>query len=374
MRKLLLALFLACIDTLVHAYNFSAVNSDGVTIYYNILSSVDLTCEVTYRTTSYNSYSGSVVIPSTVNNNDKEYSVTKIGKEAFYICKNLTDITIPNSVTNIGTYAFYGCSGLTSISIPNSMTSIEDYAFGDCSSLIAIKLPESIKTIEKQVFQGCSNLENISLPNSLVNIKDHAFWYCDKLTSLVIPYSVKYISKSAFSYCPNIRNVTVFSERPPIMNGEGTTVANSMFDSATFSYGKLNVPASAYNAYISISPWNKFNVINKIDNDSYNKCSAPEITFSDKTLSFSCATPQSQIHYSYYLGNMGSTESGGELVTLTNKSNSIIVMAYATAEGYEQSAAVIKSFPFDATVNDINGDNKITIADVTSLIDIIVNQ
>ena len=43
------------------AYNFEV---DG--IYYNITSDENLTVEVTYETTDYNSYSGNVVIPPTV--------------------------------------------------------------------------------------------------------------------------------------------------------------------------------------------------------------------------------------------------------------------------------------------------------------------
>ena len=57
---------------------------------------------------------------------------------AFYNCKSLKSITIPNSVTSIGDRAFYDCYNLTSITIPNSVTSIGDDAFSYCTSLTSI--------------------------------------------------------------------------------------------------------------------------------------------------------------------------------------------------------------------------------------------
>ena len=44
-------------------------------------------------------------------------SVTSIGYEAFYYCRDLSSIEIPNSVTLIGNDAFAYCSGLTSITV-----------------------------------------------------------------------------------------------------------------------------------------------------------------------------------------------------------------------------------------------------------------
>ena len=46
-------------------------------------------------------YSGDIVIPESISFNNSNYSVTSIGKSAFYYCKGLTSITIPNSVTSI---------------------------------------------------------------------------------------------------------------------------------------------------------------------------------------------------------------------------------------------------------------------------------
>ena len=49
---------------------------------------------------------------------------TIIGSYAFWKCKSLISITIPNSITKIGEGAFYKCSSLTNITIPNSVTII----------------------------------------------------------------------------------------------------------------------------------------------------------------------------------------------------------------------------------------------------------
>ena len=79
------------------------VKIDGICY---ILISEDKTAAVTFGDEKY---SGEVVIPSSITVEGKEYTVTSIGWEAFYDCKGLTSITIPNSVTSIGYRAFYFC-------------------------------------------------------------------------------------------------------------------------------------------------------------------------------------------------------------------------------------------------------------------------
>ena len=147
----------------------------------------------------------SITIPS---------SVTSIGRIAFYQCGGLKSITVEKgnkyyhsagnclietasktliagsnssiiptdgSVTSIGDSAFWGCRSLTSITIPNGVTSIGDSAFLGCSGLTRITIPDGITSIEHQMFHSCSNLTSITIPSSVTSIGDYAFRYCNNL-------------------------------------------------------------------------------------------------------------------------------------------------------------------------------------------------
>ena len=214
------------------------VEVDG--IYYN-LNTNNKTAEVTNKTDNGGDYSGSVTIPSSINVNGIQYSVTSIGPHAFSGCRGLTSITIPNSVTSIDDNAFRSCSGLTSLLIPNNVTSIGDYAFDNCSGLTSIIIPNSVTSIGDCVFCFCSELTSISvdsgnpvydsrgkcnaiietntnrliqgckftvIPNSVTTI-DGAFFGCSGLTSIVIPNSVTTIGEATFNQCSSLTSITI---------------------------------------------------------------------------------------------------------------------------------------------------------------------
>ena len=119
-----------------------------------------------------------------------KYSIRKgvkvIGDRAFFLCRFLTNINIPNSVTTIGEGAFSNCISLISINIPNSVTTIGDSAFFLCKSLVNINIPNSVTTIGDSAFWGCKSLVNINIPNSVTTIEDGAFNGC-----IDLPYHIK---------------------------------------------------------------------------------------------------------------------------------------------------------------------------------------
>ncbi len=162
LRQLLsLLVLLGCAAT-ASAYDFEA---DG--IYY--VSDAGM-ARVTYATTDYNSYSGDIVIPETVEGPTGTLRVVGIDPWAFKDCINLTNVTLPNSITSIGLYAFQNCSALTELNLPNSLQTIDKWAFYFCTSLAHVTFGESVISIGASAFMRCSNLANVSIPNSVITL------------------------------------------------------------------------------------------------------------------------------------------------------------------------------------------------------------
>ena len=152
---------------------------DGV-LKYKVTSEEDK--EVTVWVYAGEEPTGDLEIPATVTNNDQEYSVTGIDKNAFSDCSGLTSVFIPSSVKTIGGGAFSGCSNLKGITIPKGVTTIGLYAFKDCTRLEWVSIGRDVTRIERDAFKGCEKVEKVfcyATPDQL-NWNDHG---CDDFKS-----------------------------------------------------------------------------------------------------------------------------------------------------------------------------------------------
>jgi len=160
-----------------------------------------------YRGTDY---SGDIIIPSSVSYNNKSYSVTSIGHEAFYNCKSITSVTVPSSVTSIESGAFQGCSNLTSVILPDGLKSISRETFDGCSNLKSLTIPNSVERIGENAFYGCG-LTSLTIGSRVADIEAFAFCHCSNLNTLTIPSNVKNIGYDAFCGCSGLESIVVES-------------------------------------------------------------------------------------------------------------------------------------------------------------------
>ena len=167
-------------------------------------------------------------------------SVTNIGKGAFANCCSLAEVVIPNSVTTIGGFAFMKCKSLAEVVIPNSVVCINSNSFigwngkleclspsfvyednilfnKDKSRIISFRnqkltsyvIPASVTRIGEFAFSRCESLTEVVISDSVTSIGDHAFSLCRSLTEVVISDSVTSIGDGAFSSCESLRSVVI---------------------------------------------------------------------------------------------------------------------------------------------------------------------
>lgn len=184
----------------------------------------------------------------------------RIGGEAFYGCKNLKKLTIPETVEYIGGGAFYGCSNIwsltynainaecerlmesniplekivigdkvrrlpngifsgrefTEVTLPACLERIDEFAFYGCKNLTTINLSDSIRYIGDNAFYGCSSLKNIHWPLRLTTIGSRAFRQT-ALETISLPEGVTSVGDGAFYICPFAKTVYI----PSTANVEG---------------------------------------------------------------------------------------------------------------------------------------------------------
>ncbi len=265
MKKLITLLILLSAAASLSAVDF---NYDGIN--YTILSEDDKTCEV--KASEFpipgTQVEGDIVIPETVEYQGESYTVTRIGKLAFFWCGGLSSVTIPNTVVSIGEAAFEMtglnsvvlpnsvkeldravfnmCRGLYSVTLSESLTTIGQFAFSGCEWLMSIEIPNSVTLIGEGAFAGCSNLTSVTLSESLTSLGKH-FERCNNLKSITIPASVTSISEDAFKGMDGLEEIVV-AEENETYSSEGCVLYNK--DRSTLLRcppafeGSFNIPES----------------------------------------------------------------------------------------------------------------------------------
>lgn len=130
-----------------------------------------------------------------------------IEDNAFYECKNLSEVYFYDEVVSIGGNAFYGCSHLEKVIFKKSLRVLGEGAFSRCMKLEYIILPSPLSELSENAFKSCYSLKGINLPDTLKRVGASAFENCFELRHILIPDGVTEIGEKAFSKCISLQTV-----------------------------------------------------------------------------------------------------------------------------------------------------------------------
>ncbi len=198
-------------------------------------------------------YSGEIIIPNIVYNNNNSYRVVGIASNGFSSCTNLISVKIGNNVEYIKNRAFDGCIKLERITIGSGLATVGAIAFDDCSALKSITItantleeycngrtnyamannnsyvitdkasrtilingtelksfafPSTIDTISSYLFYNCDGLTDVTIPNNVAHIADYAFAESDSIANIRNCDGVKTVGVSAFTQCNSLGSIT----------------------------------------------------------------------------------------------------------------------------------------------------------------------
>lgn len=129
----------------------------------------------------------------------------RLGRHVFFYCTNLTSLTLPEGMEEIGMMCFGSCS-LTSVNLPSTLVKLDTCALQD-NPFTSINL-KNVKYVGRQAFSQCTNLTTVTSNGMLEEIDGAAFTRCP-LTTAYLPDGLKTIVMNAYFRCPNLNSFTV---------------------------------------------------------------------------------------------------------------------------------------------------------------------
>ena len=120
---------------------------------YKVTSSSSSSCTVAFVG---NKVKASVTIPTSIKIKGATYKVTEISTNAFKNNRKLKKVVIGQNVVKIGKNAFYGCKNLTSITIKSSRLTLKNIgknAFKNTSQKATVKVPKKQKALYNQILK-----------------------------------------------------------------------------------------------------------------------------------------------------------------------------------------------------------------------------
>lgn len=252
------------VDSFTNCINLAEILIDGINPTYDSIND----CNGIAETEIDNLFIGckSKTIP---------YSITQIGKSAFYNCKGLQSILIPNNVSIIRSNAFYGCSSSKSVNFNYKKLHLFDSAFESCTSLedvlfkeedadvihfadstfkgyIALKNIISLQTcyhVYVSMFKDCSNLSSVEFLSEYVNVGKESFYNCKSLENIEYE-KIERLSDGCFYGCSSMKDFQLHKGNFSTYQWgyDYSTIDSSAFDNCS-SLESIYIPSNISEVY-----------------------------------------------------------------------------------------------------------------------------
>lgn len=264
--------------------------------------------------------------------------LTGIDNSAFYMCKNLERVTLPEGITQIGNYAFLACK-LTSINLPEGIESVGVYSFSQCNNLKHIRLPESLKTIRDNALRSWSNMRQLYIPKNVESIGVNCTASDLNLVSLAVD------KDNTHFVTPGGSNVIIEKTSGKLLMGCSTSkipsIVKTIGEGAFYNLKmeEIEIPSSVE----SIEKW------------AFMYCQQLKSVISKVVTPFEFGEDA--------FGNIGS--------------NCVLTVPEGTKDAYIAAGwteDIFKGGIVEASEYDANGDGRTTIVDVTRLVDKIIGK
>ncbi len=266
-------------------------------------------------------------------------------------------------LTSVEEYAFSSCRNLTSVIVPKNVETTQNSAFSGCRNL-SITLPEGLTELGPNTFNGCYYMKEIRLPESLTTIARQVFYECYGLKSLFIPKNVTSINvfNSAISSTYNLISISVDPENTTYDSRKG---CNAIITTATnyMVYGCQNtvIPEDVTQLYGFRGQRNLKSIV------------IPKSVTSITATAFIDCT------------NLTSVVAKGVTPPTLNtdafkniSANCVLTVPYGTRDAYIAAGWTTDIFKGgvveDKSQFDTNGDSNVSIADVTTLVNVILGK
>ena len=263
-------------------------------------------------------------------------SCSRIGKNAFDGCKNITSLTISDNVTDVDASAFNGCDGLEFTKYDNAyylQNQSGEYTFlikAIDKDITSCQIHETAKIIGADAFSGCTELTEITIPNGVTRVGKDAFIKCKNLQSITLPF----IGESAGSE-DNPHFGYIFGAADYTENNE--CVPESL---ATVTItGSARIGSNAFNGCKKIAKVNVLQAVDGVGQSAFSNCASLRYYVNDNA---------------YYLGNSSNAflilvkSKGKELTSCAIRNAAVVI-----ADGAFSACSMLESVVIPESVEHI---------------------